>query len=347
MVLPKSHDQCRGEMCWGFGVKTGSRKVSESLEVLIRKWAQPIWSRDVTSYPCGICNTCRRLLYKCESGDSSSSGGVIQGTDRWKTFKLENISNPCIIRASNCSCPICTARKSNIVGKKGYGGAKPMKRKIIDGSEITNKTPATATSHPCVKCLQQKTGRGILHPCTQARRKVNLAKLVINEGEIATQQVAAKLLQNTREKGNNFQLKQLRGGNDMRVKLGKQKKVYRIVDGLLVAKMKKGLDLSNRDISKVLKILRSGNVKVEPNVMNILEEVGSSLDEEYENIKMELEVNRESDDEKNEEDDNTKKKKKKSCSMIKEMNVAIAKNSRRLVEKVSEAQKLNMEKVKC
>ena len=33
--------------------------------------------------------------------------------------------------------------------------------------------------------------------------------------------------------------------------------------------------------------------------------------------------------------------------MIKEMNVAIAKNSRRLVEKVSEAQKLNMEKVKC
>ena len=139
--------------------------------------------------------------------------------------------------------------------------------------------------------MQQKTSRGIPHPCTQARMKVNLAKLVINEGEIATQQVAAKLLQNTREKGNNFQLKQLRGGNDMRVKLGKQKKVYGIVDGLLVAKMKKGLDLSNQDISKVLKILRSGNVKVEPNVMNILEEVGSSLDEEYENIKMELEVN--------------------------------------------------------
>ena len=166
-----------------------------------------------------------------------------------------------------------------------------MKRKISDSSEITNETPPKATSHPCVKCLQQKTGRGILHPCTQARRKVNLAKLVINEGEIATQQVAAKLLQNTREKGNNFQLKQLRGGNDMRVKLGKQKKVYRIVDGLLVAKMKKRLDLSNRDISNVLKILRRGNVKVEPNVMNILEEVGSSLDEEYENMKMELEDN--------------------------------------------------------
>ena len=88
-------------------------------------------------------------------------------------------------------------------------------------------------------------------------------------------------------------------------------------------------------------------MKVEPNVISILEEVGSSLDEEYENIKMELEVNGESDDEKSEELDNTKKKKKKSYSKIKEMNVAIAKNSRRLVEKVSEAQKLNMGKVKC
>ena len=73
-----------------------------------------------------------------------------------------------------------------------------------------------------------------------------------------------------------------------------------------------------------MKILRRGNVKVEPNVMNILKEVGSSLDEEYENIKMELEVNGESDDEKTEELDNTKKKKKKSGSKIKDMNVAIA-----------------------
>ena len=72
-----------------------------------------------------------------------------------------------------------------------------MKKKISDSSEITNKSPLKANSHLCVKCLQQKTGRGIPHPCTQARRKVNLAKLVINEGEIATQQVAAKLLQNT------------------------------------------------------------------------------------------------------------------------------------------------------
>ena len=40
------------------------------------------------------------------------------------------------------------------------------------------------------------TGRGIDHSCTQARKKVNLAKLVIDEGAIATQQVAARLLKN-------------------------------------------------------------------------------------------------------------------------------------------------------
>ena len=77
MVPPKSHDQCRGEMCCACGEKAGSRKVSESLEVLIRKWAQPIWSPDVMSYPSGICNACRRLLYKFESGVCSSSSGVI------------------------------------------------------------------------------------------------------------------------------------------------------------------------------------------------------------------------------------------------------------------------------
>ena len=54
---------------------------------------------------------------------------------------------------------------------------------------------------------------------------------------------------------------------------------------------------------------------------------------------MELEVNGESDDEKSDDLDITKEKQKKSCSKIKEMNVAITKNSRRLVEKVSEAQR--------
>ena len=103
----------------------------------------------------------------------------------------------------------------------------------------------------------------------------------------------------------------------MRVKLGKQNKLHGIVDGLLVAKLKKGLDLSNRETSKVLNILRRGNVKVEPNVMNILKEVGSSLNKEYENIKMELKVNGECDDEKNDEFDNTKKKKRKVAVRLK------------------------------
>ena len=92
MVPPKSHDQSRGEMCYACGEKAGSRKVLESLGILIRKWAQLIWSPDVMSYPCGICNTYRRLIYKCDSGVCTSSSGVIQGTDRWKTFKLEKIN---------------------------------------------------------------------------------------------------------------------------------------------------------------------------------------------------------------------------------------------------------------
>ena len=223
-----------------------------------------------------------------------------------------------------------------------------MKVKISDSSESNYEIPPKVTSSPCDKCFQPRTGRGIPHKCTPARRKAHLAELVIKEGGIASQQVAAELLKNVeREKGDKFQIKQLKGGNNLTVGLGKQKKVHGIVDGLLVAKLKKGLDLSNRETSKALRILRSGKVKVEQNVMDIMEEIGSSLDDEYENVKMEMEVNLESDDENDEKLENTKKKKKKSCLVMKEMNVAIAKDSKRLVEKVVEARGLNIEKVKC
>ena len=62
------------------------------------------------------------------------------------------------------------------------------------------------------------------------------------------------------------------------------------MDGLLVAKLKKGLDLSDRDTSKALKILRGGNVKVEKNVMDIISEIGSSLDKECQNEKVMMDV---------------------------------------------------------
>ena len=41
----------------------------------------------------------------------------------------------------------------------------------------------------------------------------------------------------------------------------------------------------------MLKILRKGNVKVEKHVMDILDEIGGTLEDDYEDVKMEFEVN--------------------------------------------------------
>ena len=58
----------------------------------------------------------------------------------------------------------------------------------------------------------------------------------------------------------------------------------------MAANLKKQLDLSGKDVKKALNILRKGNVKVEKNVTLILEEVGRTLEDEYEDIKLEFEA---------------------------------------------------------
>ena len=55
---------------------------------------------------------------------------------------------------------------------------------------------------------------------------------------------------------------------------------HSLADAEIAAKVKKGLDLSKRDTKKFLNILRQGNVQVEENVMEILEEIGKTLEDE-------------------------------------------------------------------
>ena len=123
----------------------------------------------------------------------------------------------------------------------------------------------------------------------------------------------------------------------LNVSMGKQKgNKSGIVDAELAAKVKKSLDLSKRDTKKMLKILRKGNVKVEKHVMDILDEIGGTLEDDYEDVKMEFEVN-----------ENTEGAKLKTNSIVKkEVDVTIFKDSKRFVEKVIEARGLNRETVK-
>ena len=144
--------------------------------------------------------------------------------------------------------------------------------------------------------------------------------------------------------GENKEVKlvQMKGGSDLTISLGKRKsKDSGIVDAEVAAKLKKSLDLSQRDTKKMLNILRKGNVKVESNVNEILEEIGKELEEEYEDVKMVFEK---TETEKSEE--KSKKTKKKKVIVKAETSVTVARDAAGLVKKVAEARGISLDNLK-
>jgi hypothetical protein len=342
-----THDQCRQEMCAACGGRAGPRPVSTELGSKLRKWAQPGWSSEVMSYPTGICEYCRRLLSRCEKEGTTDLPGRPGATQRWQDFHLENISVSRGQLAAGCSCPICQARKSTSKSRGSSGSLNNVeivkKVQIVTEEEEPVQEPESNTM--CKECFQPRTGAGIQHSCTPAARKRNLAELVAQEE--GSEEIVAKVLKDALGEGSSsVRLKQMNGGNSLglKVTLGKTKKESGIVDAEVAAKLKKGLDLSGKDMKKALHILRKGNLKVEKNVVEVLEEVGRTLEDAYEDIKMEFEVHVEDE----EEDQNKGKKKKKKKELEKkEVDVTIVKNSLQLVEQIMEARGLSRDTVRC
>ena len=348
MPPPLTHEQCRKDMCAACGGKAGKNNVSEAVGNKIRKWAQPSWSSDVISYPTGICEPCRRALTDCEKMQSDDLPDRPGLTSRWRNFKLEQIEVPRGQLASSCSCPICFARKFNPISKMGAKVVAEKKQVMPKGQgEAHGITESKNTS--CPHCFQATTGRGIPHVCNNASRKKNLSEIVMKEG-VGAEQIVSKVLKNiVKDKGlescDELRLKQLTGGNDLPVTLGKRKDLNQgVVDADIAAKIKKGLDLGKNETSKLLHILRKGKVKVESNLMDILEEVGLTLEDEYESVKMKFEesVKVES------EDDKKKSNKKSKKHIVKsEVDVTIVKDIKGFVDKVIEARGLDQDNVKC
>ena len=114
---------------------------------------------------------------------------------------------------------------------------------------------------------------------TPAARKRNLADLVTKEE--GREEIVAKVLKEAVGEGSSsIRLKQMKGGNrlGLKVTLGQNKDDdIGVVDADVAAKLKKQLD---KDVKKALHILRKGNVKVEKNVGEVLEEVGRLLEDE-------------------------------------------------------------------
>ena len=241
---------------------------------------------------------CCRLLFRYEKEGSTDLQGRPGATDRWRDFHLEDISVPRGQLAASCTCPICQARKSS---SRTHNGSLKNVNTVKTVQIVTNEeeaTEKTVTSNTmCTQCFQARTGVGIADSCTSATRKKNIAEMVSKEE--GSEAIVAKVLNDTVVEGqDSVKLKQLKGGKSLTVTLGQKKEeCVGHVDAEVAAKLKKELDLSGKDLKKALHILRKGKVKVKKNVIDILEEVGSTLEDEYEDTKMKFEVYVEEDDE--------------------------------------------------
>ena len=193
MTPPLTHQQCREEMCCACGGKAGKNKVTPALGALVRKWAQPSWSPEVMSYPCGICETCRRRLNFHEKNESPDLPHRLGAEIHWVNFQLEEISVPRGQLASDCVCKICVARKTNVVYHKGFNNRRKAKKQIYTSNSMEDVPPVNV-SKPCSTCYQKETGCGIPHPCTESARKRNLAALVLDVNDKGKEQIAAKVL---------------------------------------------------------------------------------------------------------------------------------------------------------
>lgn len=311
-----THEQCRREMCAACGGRAGTRRLTPALGERLRKWAQPAWSPDVTSYPTGVCETCLRLLRFCENEKSNDLLDRPGAKQRWIDFKLENVKVCRRKLASNCTCPICQARKSNFVGRQGYNNYNQERKQIMPSEDETVEKEEPKKDMMCCKCLQVRTGRGIPHICTEASRNRNLADLVLESKR--SEQITAKIVKEvvdkkSEENGNNqpIRLKQLSGGNHLSITVGKKKeKTNGEVDVVVVAQLKKQQELSSKDTEKALRILWKGSIKVEKNVMNVIHEIGSTLEDHYDDVKMNFEVNKEKEEGIEEQPRKTKENKK-------------------------------------
>ena len=91
---------------------------------------------------------------------------------------------------------------------------------------------------------------GIARDCTPAARKNNMAEMVSKEE--GSEAIVAKVMKDTVGEGkDSVGLKQLKGGSSLTVSLVKRmEESVGQVDSEVAAKLKKGLDLSGKDLKK-------------------------------------------------------------------------------------------------
>ena len=297
----KTHEENRMESCACCGGKVvpqhGRRKITAPTGAIVKRiqdFAKPEFSMEVNSFPLGLCEWCRKQLATCAKLKKENKPVPSTYKAKWDSFKLQNINIPRGQLARTCKCDICLARRSR-VGVDGFDRFNKKTKIVPRGEGPAKKMPVRKVRGPCRICLQRKIGPGIRHRCGFAARKRNLIKMAL-DGRPASEQITSAMLKvlvsgKGAKQGEPMRLKQLKGGNLLKVCVGQQKEKKGVqVRSETVAKIKKKLKLSDRAAETLCRILREDNVRVEPGTRKFLGEMDKLLSPFYENRKMMMEV---------------------------------------------------------
>ena len=119
-IPPKTHTQARWYCCATCGRGKAELAVTLTLESLIKKFVHPTYDLNVETFPSGLCNTCKRSLYKCQTAENLEEPIQPYLQEAWAGFKLEDIRVPHTSAACRqCNCTMCLCAHFTCIGKTG------------------------------------------------------------------------------------------------------------------------------------------------------------------------------------------------------------------------------------
>ena len=167
-----SHEECRGRICCACGIKLSKLSVmSVADETLLKNFGpHPTYDREISSYPVGICPSCKTDLYKVKSGKVPKNWSDNK-SPRWSKFHIDLIYGvrTCGVLDSNGIsrlCDICLHVRSNPIGSTlSKKEANKPKILIPRGTEEPKMSLKNSSEHnQCGNCLGEKRP-GVPHPC--------------------------------------------------------------------------------------------------------------------------------------------------------------------------------------
>ena len=167
-----SHEECRGCICCACGINSLKLSVmSVADETLLKNFGlHPTFNREISSYPVGICPSCKTDLYKGKSGKIPKIWSDDK-SPRWSKFHNDLIYGvrTCGVLDSNDVsrlCDICLHVKSNPIGSTlSKKEANKPKILIPRGTEEPKTSLKNSSEHnQCGNCLGEKRP-GVPHPC--------------------------------------------------------------------------------------------------------------------------------------------------------------------------------------